>query len=197
MRWSLAIALAAVVAATFTGLRRYWAFQECRRTEPTLRDRLFAHLQRLHFAFHDASQTGDLMSRANTDLQQIQFFVVMIPLTISNFVTVVAVTVILVLIDPWLAAARARALPLLNYLAKRFSTRLHPAVMAIQRESAELASVVEETVAGVRVVKGFGAQRVQADRLRTEADDVYDARWRRPGCGAATCRRSTCCRTSG
>ena len=52
----------------------------------------------------------------------------------------------------------------MNYLAKRFSTRLHPEVMAIQRESAELASVVEETVSGVRVVKGFGSQRVQATR---------------------------------
>jgi ATP-binding cassette subfamily B protein len=173
--WSLAIAFAASCAALFTGLRRYWAFKVSRQTEATLRDQLFAHLQRLHFAFHDRVQTGDLMSRANTDLQQIQFFVVMIPLTISNFVTVVAVTVILFTIDPWLALLALGSLPLVNYLAKRFSTRLHPEVMAIQRESAELASVVEETVSGVRVVKGFGSQRVQAARLRTEADDVYDA----------------------
>ena len=120
-------------------------------------------------------QTGDLMSRANTDLQQIQFFVVMIPLTISNFVTVVAVTVILVSIDPWLALLALGSLPAVNYLAKRFSTRLHPQVMAIQQESAQLASVVEETVSGVRVVKGFGSQGVQGRRLRTEADDVYEA----------------------
>jgi len=173
--WSLAIAAAAASAAVFTGLRRYWAFKVSRHTEAMLRDRLFAHLQRLHFAFHDRVQTGDLMSRANTDLQQIQFFVVMIPLTISNFVTVVAVTVILISIDPWLALLALGSLPLVNYLAKRFSTRLHPEVMAIQRESAELASVVEETVSGVRVVKGFGSQRVQARRLRAEADDVYGA----------------------
>jgi ATP-binding cassette subfamily B protein len=173
--WSLAIAAAAAAAAVFTGLRRYWAFKVSRQTEAMLRDRLFAHLQRLHFAFHDRVQTGDLMSRANTDLQQIQFFVVMIPLTMSNFVTVVAVTVILFAIDPWLALLALGSLPLVNYLAKRFSTRLHPEVMAIQRESAELASVVEETVSGVRVVKGFGSQRVQARRLRIEADDVYDA----------------------
>jgi len=173
--WSLAIAAAAGGAALFTGLRRYWAFKVSRQTETTLRDRLFAHLQRLHFAFHDRVQTGDLMSRANTDLQQIQFFVVMIPLTISNFVTVVAVTVILFSIDPWLALLALGSLPFVNYLAKRFSTRLHPEVMAIQRESAQLASVVEETVSGVRVVKGFGSQDVQARRLRVEADDVYDA----------------------
>jgi ATP-binding cassette subfamily B protein len=115
------------------------------------------------------------MSRANTDLQQIQFFVVMIPLTISNFVTVVAVTVILFSMDPWLTVLALGALPLVNYLAKRFSTRLYPQVMAIQQESAQLASVVEETVSGVRVVKGFGSQPVQAARLRVEADDVYDA----------------------
>jgi ATP-binding cassette subfamily B protein len=173
--YSLAIAVAAASAALFTGLRRYWAFKVSRQTEAMLRDRLFAHLQRLHFAFHDRVQTGDLMSRANSDLQQIQFFVVMIPLTISNFVTVMAVTVILFTIDPWLALLALGSLPFVNYLAKRFSTRLHPEVMAIQRESAELASVVEETVSGVRVVKGFGSQRVQAQRLRIEADDVYAA----------------------
>jgi len=58
--------------------------------------------------------------------------------------------------------------------AKRFGVRLHPAVMGIQRESAELASVVEETVSGVRVVKGFGAEGVQQHRFQSEADDVYD-----------------------
>ena len=88
------------MVGVFTGLRRYLAFREARWIEADLRDRLFAHFQRLHFAFHDRAQTGQLMSRANTDLQQIQAFVVMIPLTISNGVTVLAVTVILFLIDP-------------------------------------------------------------------------------------------------
>ena len=174
-RWTAAIGVAAVLAACFTGLRRYWAFKVSRAVEADLRQQLFAHTQRLHFSFHDKVQTGDLMSRANTDLQQIQAFVVLIPLTISNFVTVAAVTVILVVIDPVLTLLALGSLPLLNYLGKRFSTRLHPAAMAIQRESAQLASVVEETVSGVRVVKGFGAESVQAARLQQEADDVYDA----------------------
>ena len=116
------------------------------------------------------------MSRANTDLQQVQDFVVMIPLTISNAVTSPRVTVILFVIDPLLALLALGALPFLNVLAKRFSRRLHPAVIGIQQESAELAAVVEETVSGVRVVKGFGAEQVQAGRLRAEADDVYACR---------------------
>jgi ATP-binding cassette subfamily B protein len=171
--WALLIALAAVVVGTFTGIRRYLAFREARWIEAELRERLFAHFQRLHFGFHDTTQTGELMSRANTDLQQIQAFVVMIPLTISNFVTVLAVTVILLTIDPVLTVLALGTLPFLNVLATRFSRRLHPAVMGIQRESAELAAVVEETVAGVRVIKGFGAERVQGARLQVEADDIY------------------------
>jgi ATP-binding cassette, subfamily B, bacterial len=174
VRWSLTLGVVAVFSATFTGLRRYLAFREARWIEADLRDRLFAHLQRLHFAFHDRSQTGQLMSRANTDLQQVQAFVVMIPLTISNAVTVLAVTVILALIDPMLTLLALGSLPFMNVLATRFSRRLYPSVMGIQRESAELAAVVEESVAGVRVIKGLGAERVQATRLKGEAEDVYD-----------------------
>ena len=174
IRWSVTLGAVAVFSATFTGLRRYLAFREARWIEADLRDRLFAHLQRLHFAFHDRSQTGQLMSRANTDLQQVQAFVVMIPLTISNAVTVLAVTVILALIDPVLTVLALGSLPFMNVLATRFSRRLYPSVMGIQRESAELAAVVEESVAGVRVIKGLGAERVQAARLKGEAEDVYD-----------------------
>jgi ATP-binding cassette subfamily B protein len=172
-RWAIGIGCAALVVGGFTGLRRYIAFREARWIEADLREQLFEHFQRLHFGFHDRAQTGQLMSRANTDLQQIQAFVVMIPLTISNGVTVLAVTVILLTINPVLTLLALGSLPFMNVLATRFSRRLHPSVMGIQQESAELAAVVEETVAGVRVVKGFGAEGVQAARLKVEADDVF------------------------
>jgi ATP-binding cassette, subfamily B, bacterial len=173
-RWAIAIALAGVVSASFTGLRRYVAFREARYAEADLRDRMFAHIMRLHFGFHDRSQTGQLMSRANSDLQQIQNFIVLIPLTISNFVTVAAVAVILARIDLTLTILALGSLPVVNWMAKRFSSRLHPLMLGVQQESAELAGVVEETVSGVRVVKGFGAEDVQRARLRTEADDLYE-----------------------
>jgi ATP-binding cassette subfamily B protein len=174
LHWSIVIGCLGVLSAVGQGFRRYYAFREARWCEATLRERNYAHIQRLHFAFHDTAATGQLMSRANTDLQQIQAFVVMIPLTISNGVTVLAVTVILFMTDPVLTLLALGSLPFLNVLATRFSRRLHPAVMGIQQESAELAAVVEETVAGVRVVKGFGAEAVQRARLAVEADDVYD-----------------------
>jgi ATP-binding cassette, subfamily B, bacterial len=171
--WATAIFLVGSLSAVLTGTRRYLAFREARWVEKTLRDRLFAHVQRLHFAYHDEVQAGQLMSRGNIDLQHLQNFVVMIPLTIANGMTVLGVTVILVLIDPFLAVLSLAALPLINVVAKRFGSRLFPSVMGIQRESAELASVVEESVAGVRVVKGFGAEDVVRARLRRTADDVY------------------------
>lgn len=172
--WVLVIAIVGVVQGLFTGLRRYSAFVISRSAEADLRDRIFAHLQRLHFAYHDGAQTGNLMSRANTDLNQVQAFLVMIPLTLSNAATVAAITVILVTIDPVLTLLSLGTLPFLNVLAKRFGTKLHPAVMGIQAESAELATVVEESVSGVRVVKGFGAEDVQRRRFGIEANGVYD-----------------------
>ncbi|HEX7132949.1 MAG TPA: ABC transporter ATP-binding protein [Iamia sp.] len=175
IRWAIVIALVAVSTATFTGLRRYMAFREARRAEAQLRDRLFAHLVRLSFPFHDRTATGQLMSRSNTDLQQLQNFFSIIPLAIANVVTVLAAAVILVLINPLLTLLALGALPLLVVLTRRMSAELFPTQMAVQQESAELAEVVEETVSGVRVVKGFGAEAVQEARLRTEADDVYDA----------------------
>ena len=173
--WSIAIAVAGAVAAAFTGLRRFFAFREARFAEMTLRDRIYAHIQRLHFAYHDKVQAGQLMSRGNTDLQQVQNLIVMIPITISNAVTVVAVTVIMFMVDPVLTVLALGSLPLVNVFGRRFSQRLFPSMMQLQEESAQLASVVDESVQGVRVVKGFGAERVQEARLAVEADDVYDA----------------------
>ncbi len=173
-RYAWFIALAGLIGALFTGLRRYSAFREARLSEAALRDQLFAHLQRLHFAYHDGQQTGQLMSRANNDLQQIQNAVVLVPLTIANLATVLAVLVVLVTVDPILTVLALGSLPAVNVLAKRFSTKLHPTMVGVQQESAELSAVVEETVAGIRVVKGFAAEPTQASRLATEADDLYE-----------------------
>ena len=173
LTWTLLIIGAGLIAGVFTGFRRYIAFREARLTETNLREEMFAHLQRLHFAFHDEAQTGQLMSRANTDLQQIQSMIVNIPITFSNATIVVAVTVILLSTNFVLGILALVCLPFVNVIARRFFQHLHPAVMAIQAASAEVATVVEETVSGIRVVKGFGTEDVQAQSLRTRADDVY------------------------
>ena len=170
--WVGLIALAGVLVGTFTALRRYFAFREARWTETRLRERLFNHIMSLHVGYHDRAQTGQLMSRSSSDLQQIQSFVVMIPITMSNLGMILSATIILFITDPLLALVALAPLPLVNIAGRRFSTSIHSAVLQVQAENAELATVVEESIGGVRVVKGFGAEEVQAKRLRKEADDI-------------------------
>ncbi|MEM8619627.1 MAG: ABC transporter ATP-binding protein [Actinomycetota bacterium] len=170
--WSALIALAGLLAGTFTAMRRFFAFREARWTEARLREQLFNHIVSLHVGYHDRAQTGQLMSRASSDLNQIQMFVVMIPITLSNLGMVTAVAIILFITDPLLALVALAPLPLVNVAGRRFSQTIHPAVLAVQAEQAELATVVEESVGGVRVVKGFGAEHVQSEKVRRQADDI-------------------------
>lgn len=171
-KWAGWIACAGLVTGTFTALRRYIAFSQSRLTERRLRERLLDHILGLHIGYHDRAQTGQLMSRGSSDLTQIQSFVVMIPLTLSQAFLIVFVVVALFRSDATLAVFALAPLPFINVNARRFSTRVHPAVREVQQEQAQLATVVEETVAGIRVVKGFGAERVQAAKLTKEADDI-------------------------
>ena len=170
--WAGLVAAAGIASGVFTAFRRYYAFREARWTETQLRERLFGHILRLHIGYHDRSQTGQLMSRSSSDLQQIQAFVVMIPITLSNLAMVISVTVILALTNPLLTLVALAPLPLVNFAGRRFSSSIHPAVQAVQQEQAELATVVEETVSGVRVIKGFGSESVQSAKLEVEADDI-------------------------
>jgi ATP-binding cassette subfamily B protein len=174
VRFAVLMVIVGVVQAVCTGLRRYSAFRIALRVETNLRDRLFAHLQRLHFAFHDEAQTGQLMARANSDMQQINLVVVLLPLTAASLLTMAAVLVIIFVQSPGLALLVVVTLPFLNVAATRFTRRIQPVTLELQEELADLSGVVEESVAGIRVVKGFGAEKVQAARLRHEADAVLD-----------------------
>ena len=170
--WAGFIACAGIIVGFFTAFRRFFAFREARWTETKLRERLFGHIMSLHVGYHDRAQTGQLMSRSSSDLQQIQQFVVMIPITASNLAMILTVTVILVITNPFLALVALAPLPFVNWAGRRFSHSIHPAVQAVQAEQAELTTVVEESIGGIRVVKGFGAEQVQADKLSKKADDI-------------------------
>jgi ATP-binding cassette, subfamily B, bacterial len=172
LRWAIIIGLLGVLTGVLSGMRRYVAFRESRWAETLFRERLFRHVIGLHVGYHDTAQTGQLMSRASSDLMQIQGFIVMIPITLSNVIQIFAVTAILFITDPVLAVVALIPLPFVNLSARRFSHRIHPASIAVQAEQAQLANVVEESVSGIRVIKGFGAEQVQFEKLEQEADDI-------------------------
>jgi ATP-binding cassette subfamily B protein len=174
LRWTLALGAVTVVVAVCTAFRRYAAFAISLRAETDLRRQLFAHLQRLHFAYHDRAQTGELMSRANTDLRQIQLFLVFVPVAGANIVMIVGVAAVLVAINLKLALLALAPLPLLSLVAIRFSRRMHPQAADLQNRLARVSGVVEESLAGIRVVKGFGAEGQQDAKLRREATGVQE-----------------------
>jgi ATP-binding cassette subfamily B protein len=160
--------------AVVSGMRRYGAFRLAFHVETDLRLALFAHLQRLHFGFHDRAQTGQLMARANTDIQMVREWLMLAPLTAASLMILVSITVVMLVKSVVLAVLALGALPLLSIAATRFSRRMGPISFELQQELADLSGVVEETVSGVRVVKGFGAESLQRRRLEAEADAVQD-----------------------
>jgi ATP-binding cassette subfamily B protein len=174
LHWTVAILGVTLVITVCTALRRYAAFAISLRAETDLRRDLFAHLQRLNFAYHDRAQTGELMSRANTDLRQIQLFLVFIPVAGANIVMIVAVTCVLVAINAQLALAALLSLPLLNIAATAFNRRMHPEAADLQARLADVSGIVEEALSGIRVIKGFGAEDLEARKLHRAAEGVYD-----------------------
>ena len=173
VKWALVLLGLGLVSAACAGVRRYYAWSISWRVETDLREELYAHLQRLHFTFHDQAQTGQLMTRAATDLQQVQALVINVPITAANLVTLVAVTVILLLINVKLTLLALGALPLVMGAAKRFSSRTYPVSVDLQQRLAELATTVEESITGIRAVKGLGIERVQARRVQERSQAVY------------------------
>lgn len=172
--WCSAIIGATLVTGVFTFYRRRSAFAISLRAEAELRRRLFDHLQRLHFGYHDSAQIGELMARVSIDAKQVQMLLVFIPIAGANFVMVAGVAVVLFVVNAKLAVVALASLPVLLVLATRFSSMLHPVAMGLQERLAGVSHVVEESLSGVRVVKGFGAEEMQNQRLVEAADGVYE-----------------------
>ena len=172
--WAIGIAAVAVVAAFTASMRRYAAFALSLRAEADLRSRLFDHLQGLHFGYHDVANVGDLMARANLDLKQIQLLLVFIPVGGANVVMVVGICAVLFSIDAPTAFVAVAALPFLAIAARRFNDAIHPIASELQAGLSDVSRVVEESISGIRVVKGHGAEEVQMAKLAEGADRVYD-----------------------
>ncbi|MCS0634948.1 ABC transporter ATP-binding protein/permease [Streptomyces sp. LP05-1] len=170
----LVAALGAAEAALFYARRKLIA-RPTALVESRMRADLLAHLLRLPVAFHDRWPSGQLLSRAVGDLVVLRKFLAFAALfLVVNSVTVLVGLGVLFLIDPWLALvglAGAAPLLLVSYF---YETRYKVAARATQDEGGHLATLVEETMLGIRVVRAYGQGRgrlavfrAQAERLRT------------------------------
>jgi ATP-binding cassette subfamily B protein len=174
LRYGGIIMAVTVFVAISSAMRRYAAFALSLRSEADLRHQMYGHLQRLHFGYHDAAHTGQLMARATTDLKQIQMMLIFIPVTGANVLMIGAVGVTLLLINAKLTLVALISLPFLNLATVKFSRKIQPESAELQQRMAEISGLVEETVTGVRVVKGFGAEEMQNSRIGVLAKATYD-----------------------
>ncbi len=154
-----------LLQSTFAGLRRYTAIRFAIRIQTDLRQKLFEHFQRLSFAFHDTTHTGQLMARANSDVERVQNLVVYIPLTFANLLTFFAALGFLLWLDPLLALSAALVLPMITISARQLAKRLAPVVLRLQQMLADLTQIVEEAFRGIRVIKAFGKEGVWEEHL--------------------------------
>jgi ATP-binding cassette subfamily B protein len=172
VKWCVVIVVLSVIAAVCAGFRWYCAFYCGHTAEHVLRSQLFSHLQQLHFGYHDRTQIGNLMARANLDLRQINQLIVFTPVLAANAVMVVGILAVLLTINVKLTLLSIISFPLLAVGAVWFQRLLTPVAVLLQERLAQVSEVVEEGVAGVRVVKGLGAEQVEIDRLDSRAAQV-------------------------
>lgn len=179
--WSLiwpilaGLILVGIVEAVGIGMRRYFGFKLSYRAEADIRNRLFTHIQRMAFSFHDVTSTGQLMARASSDLGQVRLILAMLPITLANLALFVVVAVVLVVIDPVLGGVAALMVPALLLTSARFASRVVGYSFDLQERLSSLSHVVEETVTGIEVVKSYGQEAQHQERLDDEAERIYDA----------------------
>ncbi len=165
------VALGIVQALASRG-RRWYNGVTSRRIESQLRQGFHDHLLYLDVGYHSNVNRGQLLSRVTSDLFQVQAAVASAPYWLGSAALAGAVAVILLVTNPMLGGAALAALPLIAVTSQRFSKKVREAIADLQRERGSLAGVVEETISGVRAVKGFGAEPLMEGRMANSADAV-------------------------
>jgi ABC-type multidrug transport system fused ATPase/permease subunit len=172
---ALAILAAGVLRLGLTLVRRIVAGKVSLAVEFDLRQRFYAHLQRLELGFFDSQQTGQLMSRATVDLQSIRFFLGYGLIFITqNLLTITLACAVMIALDPLLALLALAPAPLIVYTASRYNRVSRPAVQEVQQRIAELTAEAEENVSGIRIVKAFAREEHQLHRFRRAVTRVFD-----------------------
>ena len=173
-----ALVALAVIRFVSSFVRRWAGGRLSLDVQHDLRQDVFAALARLDGAAQDALRTGQVVSRASSDLQIVQGLLAIVPLSAGQVVLFVASLVIMIVLSPVLTLTALLTLPAIFLLTRATRTTLFPATWAAQQSAAEVAEIVEEDVTGVRVVKGFGQEDREVGRLRRGAARLYADRMR-------------------
>jgi ATP-binding cassette subfamily B protein len=178
--WPLAGLLIVAAAVNFYGiyLRRYRGGRLSLDVQHELRTELFDSLSRLDGARQDEMRTGQLVGRAISDLNMVQGLLSMVPVTLGNIVLFVLTIGIMVVLSPLLTIVTVAVAPALWVIALASRRKLFPASWDAQQQSGEVAGVVDEAIGGVRVVKGFGQEEQEQERLEAASSRLFASRLR-------------------
>jgi ATP-binding cassette subfamily B protein len=158
--------------------RRYLAGRLALDVQHDLRRQVFAAVQRLDGERQDALRTGQVASRAITDLQLLLALLSMTPLALGTVVLVVTSVAAMLWLSPPLTLVALVLLPAAVWVTVRTRASLFPATWSAQQRAADVAQQVEETVTGVRVVKGFGQEAREVAALERQAGRLFAERMR-------------------
>jgi len=167
------VVLGFVRAALMLG-RRIISGRQALDVEMDMRSAMYAHLVRLSFGFYDRHQTGQLMSRATVDLQGVRFFLGYgLIFFFQNVLTVISVTIVLFFFEWKLALIVLGVTPLLVAIAYRYSHIAHPTLRDVQQRLADVATVAEENIVGVHIVKAFAQESAEIEKFRGRSELVF------------------------
>src|SRR5919205_215798 len=155
--WLLALLGVGLLEVVGGGFRHIFAIRNRSATDRRVRDAIFAHALRLDPSYHERVGPGELMSRASSDSEHVARMMDAIGHTIGYALTVVAVAVVMLVLDVKLALVVLIPLPLVSVAAWAYSQRYDARTRRLQEGWADAATLVEETVTGIRVVKGLDA----------------------------------------
>src|SRR6266545_2273671 len=176
----LPMALLVAVLGVGEGALAWWRRSSLARVamaiETDLRNDLYAHLQRLDVGFHDQWQSGQLLSRATSDISAIRRFAGfgVVFLFINAVTFAVVVTLMVRLYAPLALLTACMAIPLIAVL-RRFETQYAEVSRRIQDQQGDNATLVEEAATGIRVIKAFGRRPLMAGHFDLSARTLHDS----------------------
>ncbi|WP_243064855.1 ABC transporter ATP-binding protein [Humibacter sp. RRB41] len=176
--WLSLLIVLALIAFGFSYLRRYRGGRVALDVQNDLRNDMHDKLQRLDSAALDTMPVGQLVARANSDSALVQGLLNFLPLVTGNVLMMVLSLVVMFVLSPLLALVSLAVVPALLVVSYRMRRRVFPATWDGQQKEGELAEIVDEDVGGVRVVKAFGQERRELERLTGTATTLYGSQMR-------------------
>ena len=177
LTWIVAAIMAVgVLKAGLMVGRRVISGRQALGIEKDMREGLYAHLLRLSFGFYDRHQTGQLMSRATIDLQSVRFFLGFgLIFFFQHILTIVSVMAVLFVVEWRLALIALAITPAIVAVAYRYSHVSHPVLRDVQQKLGDVATVTEESIVGVHVVKSFAQEERRQAMFERASGAVFDA----------------------